>query len=298
MNSKESKYNFFFRTLLYFLILFLLTTNSLLFSEDQSPPVQTQTQEPVPVVRTGFYKGAILASLYGGSVFQYGGSMISREKDIQENIGQRASLGLTSSKIFDTINVPLGFSVPGSQFFPKGTSRGSIEYGISDNVGLGISISRFSMDVTNNLEMQDVRVLSTQSFNYNNFTYIEMVPNKRNFYSDTILSFGGYYHLFSKSRFDPYAYLEGGIIFFHSASRRLKQNYLFDYSSGDGRGFGGRAGFGINIYFIPALGIKLEVSHQKRWVQSTITGLVTLDTTQIEAGIFMNFETTALKARY
>lgn len=240
----------------------------------------------------GFYKGVLLFSGTVGNPFASGGDLTDREKDIQKNLSLRSSLGLTPQKLYGVSSLPPGIGLPDTNFKNLNSARVLLEYGLTDNIGAGLSLSTFSMDSVNNRELPDYLKI-TQNPNQLLATYIDAMPKTSRFYSDQTYSGVLSYHFISKKRFDPFVYGEAGLVIFESSSRQLKQNYLFESENRRGTGFGAGAGAGMNIFLTPEFGFQIDISARKKWLRSEQLGNSNLTTAQIQLGIIFNFETIA-----
>lgn len=237
----------------------------------------------------GFYKGIFLLSGTAGTSFHTGGSLISREKEIQKNLRTETTSGQTPLKLLGQDTSPL-LGLPNSQFSVPSSYRLFFEYGVTDKVGVGFATSSFSMDVTNNREYLD---LSRLSPSYPNPTYVEAMPNTAKFYKDVMYSLAVSFHPFSRSRIDPFVNLEGGIIQYTTSSRNIHPSAAFEPNTFTGTGYGLRAGAGVNFFLTPEFGLQLEISGQKKWLKSDIIGNTNLESVQIQMGFLFNFENIA-----
>lgn len=240
----------------------------------------------------GFYKGVLLFSGTLGNPFAFGGDLTDREKDIQKNLSLRSSLGITPQKIYGVSAVPSGIGLPDTNFKNLNSGRGFLEYGLTENTGVGMSVSTLSIDSVNNRENPDYLKIS-QNPNQMLSTYIDAMPRTARFYSDQTYSGVLSYHFFSKNRFDPFVYGEAGLVIFESSARQLKQSYLFESENRRGTGFGAGAGAGLNIFLTPEFGFQIDISARKKWLRSEHLGNSNLTTAQIQLGIIFNFENIA-----
>ncbi|TGK03263.1 hypothetical protein EHO58_12580 [Leptospira selangorensis] len=264
----------------FFSCLFLFLLPVFLWSE----PNPGQSEHPY-----GFYKGIFLLSGTTGNSFQTGGSLISREKEVQKNLKAESASGHTPLKLLGQDASPL-LGLPNSQFSTPVSYRLFFEYGVTDKIGLGFAASSFSMDVTNNREYIDLSRLSPSQPNP---TYVEALPYTKRFYNDKMYSLAVSFHPLSRSRIDPFVNLEAGIVQYTTSSRNIHPSTAFEPATSTGTGYGVRAGAGVNFFLTPEFGLQLEVSGQKKWLKSDIIGNTSLESVQIQMGFLFNFENIA-----
>ncbi|EMJ97870.1 hypothetical protein AB3N61_12055 [Leptospira sp. WS58.C1] len=263
----------FFYLFLYFIPVFLL-----------AEPNPGQAEHPY-----GFYKGIFLLSGTTGNSFHTGGSIISREKEIQKNLKTETTSGQTPLRLLgQDVSPPLG--LPNSQFSTPTSFRFFFEYGVTDKIGLGFAASSFSMDATNNREYLDLPRLSSSQPNP---TYVEAFPYTKRFYNDVMYSLVVSFHPVSRSRVDPFINLEAGLVQYSTSSRNIHPSSVFEPITSTGTGYGARAGAGVNFFLTPEFGLQLEISGQKKWLKSDIIGNTTLESVQIQMGFLFNFENIA-----
>lgn len=237
----------------------------------------------------GFYKGIFLLSGTTGNSFHTGGSLISREKEIQKNLKTETASGQTPLRLLGQDATPL-LGLPNSQFSTPTSYRLFFEYGVTDKIGLGFAASSFSMDATNNREYLDFPRLSPS---HPNPTYVEALPYTRRFYNDKMYSLAVSFHPLSRSRIDPFVNLEAGIVQYTTSSRNIHPSTAFEPVTSTGTGYGVRAGAGVNFFLTPEFGLQLEISGQKKWLKSDIIGNTNLESVQIQMGFLFNFENIA-----
>lgn len=237
----------------------------------------------------GFYKGIVLLSGTVGNSSYTGGTLISREKEVQKNLKTEASSGQIPLRLLAQDASPL-LSLPNSQFSTPTNTRLFFEYGVTDKIGVGFSGSSFSMDVTNNREYLDI---SRMSPSQPNPTFLEAVPATSQFYNDIMYSLAVSFHPLSMSRVDPFLNLEAGLVQYTTSSRNIHPSGLFEPATSTGSGYGMRAGAGMNFFLTPEFGLQLEISGQKKWLRSDVIGNTTLESVQLQIGFLFNFENIA-----
>ncbi|MBX7056617.1 MAG: hypothetical protein K1X75_01035 [Leptospirales bacterium] len=240
---------------------------------------------------SGFYEGIILLSGGGGSLFDRSGDLIRTESSQWQERRTQAALGAAEVRVLGTVPASPLLLLP-ARFSSESSATGVLEYGISSQIGAGISIARTSIHV----QRQEQFLLPNASSSSALFLsrYTEVTPVSRRFYRDTIWMAHFSWHPVEKTRIDPYLLLRGGLLKFESAFQSSTTFIAFNQvQSQNGTGFAGALGVGANLYLTPEFGVKIEGAWTRRLLRGDGGFHSALNTTALEAGFVLNFDNIA-----
>ena len=113
------------------LILILAFLSTLTFAQDAQPSVT-----PPKKAIIGFQKGQLYLSASTG-LLTASGSLIDTDRSYNDTLSTQSQLGLIENKTQP-------FVTP-FKYKPSGSNSGSLEYSLTDNIGVGVSMLQFSV---------------------------------------------------------------------------------------------------------------------------------------------------------
>jgi hypothetical protein len=218
-----------------------------------------------------------------------GGGLVKREKDTQNDLSLKSQLGLSPTRFFFQ-NLPPGLQFNDPEFKDLSSFKATVEYGITESIGIGFSLSTLSMNVIHNQEYPDPKSFNFQAPTFQFTKYTEVLPTKTQFYKDEQYSFFLSYHFMNLKRIDPFVFGEVGFVNFQAYAKKENRQILLPTFMERGFGAGLRGGFGFNLFLASEFAIQMEFSAQQKWLRSDIIGNSTLSSFGIQMGVVYNFE--------
>jgi hypothetical protein len=244
-------------------------------------------------VNSGFQKGAFYFSASTGSILSATGSLIENDKDYNDTLSTQSQLGIIDSNKINNTQLP-PFVIPFSMRASK-VQNGSLEYGISNNFGISLSLMQFSLTGTGQNRFPayqnsgtNQNAVYTRSPKDQTFAY---VPGRYTMYNGTNAIIALSYHFIPIFFLDPYLNIKlGGGGFTTSSHRGIFDDDKYFLRGNGFQGVSKLVGFGAgtNIYIMDGFGVKLEIEHYKQYLNSENFSLHTLNTTQILFGFVFN----------
>lgn len=268
-----------------FFLLAQLSTG--LFAQAEPPSGESRPPALSSEASVGFYKGIILLSGSGGSLFDVSGDLARSEKSQVGDRRLQALGGASDLRLLGGAAISPLFLLS-SQFSAEQGGSGVLEYGLSDQFSAGLAFSSSTIDVTRQrrLPLPTPGLLTTGDLRF----YTEAAPLTERFYRDSVWMAHFAFHPVEKTQVDPYIFVRAGVLTFHTSYQSSDAiPNLFGPSEQSGRGYALGAGAGANLFLTPEFGIKVEASWLRRLLRGDQGLGSALNTTHIEAGFFLNF---------
>ncbi|MBL0265326.1 MAG: hypothetical protein IPQ05_16045 [Leptospiraceae bacterium] len=268
-----------------YLILILAFFSTMTFAQDTQPSVNAAPPKKAVI---GFQKGQFYLSASTG-LLTASGSLIDTDRSYNDTLSTQSQLGLIENKTQP-------FVTP-FKYKPSGSNSGSLEYSLTDNIGVGVSMLQFSIHGNGQSRYQNYS--NTGASGNSNYVRTKdqtlySVPGSYLMYSGTNMMLSGSYHFISKSVLDPYVHLKaGGGTFLSSSHRNLYDDDKYFLKTGDFSGLSKIVGIGagVNFFILEEMGIKFELEHYRQYLSCTNFSSKTLDTTHVQIGLVFNLTT-------
>ncbi|TGL45275.1 hypothetical protein EHQ49_06910 [Leptospira perdikensis] len=250
-----------------------------------STTIFSQTQKPEAVY--GFYKGGFYMSTLGGETAYIGGSLIQREQAYQNGLRTQATLGVMPVRMIGVLPFPQNFPLPNDKVQAGNTRRATMEYGLTEHIGLFISYSTMSVVAQGNNQLAYPDRNSPNGYT----NYVEAVPLTNTLYKDRNYGLGLNYHFLSRNKFDPFIGLEVSILNFDAKYRTGQLNNLYypTYTH-PGTGIGGRVALGMNYYVTPEFGFSLELFGSRKILKSNAFSSEAINHAGFQFGFIFNLD--------
>ncbi len=226
---------------------------------------QTPKANPDP----GFYRGALLASFAAGMPIQTGGTLIDSEKEYNSALRSRAQAGMAQFALFPVagrtaVNAGSGNAAPVVNFESRmsGMAEVNLDYGLTDHIGAGMTILSYSVDGRQQESFPIIGGESAFAVDLLGTETVMLAPRGYQLFKGTSVLGSLSWHILSRTKFDPYITVRAGVTRF-SSNAHSGLNYQplrFQERSITATGKTVGAGLGMNIFFRPTVGMRVELS--------------------------------------